>query len=75
MNLGPQRPVLESLIQLGRTLGVQVVAQVVESHAQMDALCRMGCELVQGQFPSSALEQSEAFKPARFGYRALAPGA
>ena len=38
----------ESLIQLGRTLGVQVVAQGIETPEQLDALCRMGCELGQG---------------------------
>ena len=39
---------LESLIHLGRTLGVQVVAQGIESADQLRALGRMGCEFGQG---------------------------
>ena len=45
---GRQQAVLESLIHLGHTLGMQVVAQGIETAAQLDALCRMGCELGQG---------------------------
>ncbi len=47
-NGGRQSAVLEALIQLGRSLGVQVVAQGVEMPDQLDALREMGCDLVQG---------------------------
>ena len=37
--------VLESLVRLGHTLGIQVVAQGIETPEQLTALCRMGCDL------------------------------
>jgi diguanylate cyclase (GGDEF)-like protein/PAS domain S-box-containing protein len=53
---GRQVAVLESLIHLGRKLGVQVVALGIETPEQLDALRRMGCELGQGRFLSPALD-------------------
>jgi Amt family ammonium transporter len=57
---GRQQAVLESLIHLGRKLGMQVVAQGIETAAQMEALCRMGCELGQGPLLSYALDPAQA---------------
>jgi Amt family ammonium transporter len=59
---GRQQAVLESLIHLGHTLGMQVVAQGIETAAQLDALCRMSCELGQGPLLSYALEPDRATK-------------
>ena len=59
---GRQQAVLESLIHLGHTLGMQVVAQGIETSAQLDALCRMGCELGQGPLLAYALEPDRATK-------------
>ncbi len=59
---GRQQAVLESLIHLGHTLGMQVVAQGIETAAQLDALCRMGCELGQGPLLAYALEPDRATK-------------
>ena len=57
-----QVAVLESLIQLGRKLGVQVVAQGIETLEQLETLAAMGCELGQGPLLSPALETLEAGK-------------
>ena len=64
---GRQVAVLESLIQLGLKLGVQVVAQGIESAEQAQALARMGCVLGQGPLLSPALEALEALKLAERG--------
>jgi Amt family ammonium transporter len=64
---GRQVAVLEALIQLGRKLGVQVVAQGIETVEQVEALARMGCELGQGPLLSPALESAEAQKLAERG--------
>jgi diguanylate cyclase (GGDEF)-like protein/PAS domain S-box-containing protein len=64
---GRQVAVLESLIQLGLKLGVQVVAQGIETAEQVEALLRMGCELGQGPLLSPALEATEAKKLAERG--------
>ncbi len=72
---GRQVAVLESLIQLGLKLGVQVVAQGIESPEQLDALIRMGCELGQGPLLSPALQPSQAQKLAEQGCWKLPPQA
>jgi EAL domain-containing protein (putative c-di-GMP-specific phosphodiesterase class I) len=64
---GRQVAVLESLIQLGHKLGVQVVAQGIETVEQVEALARMGCELGQGPLLSPALEPAAAQKLAEQG--------
>lgn len=60
VSVGRQQAVLESLIHLGHTLGMQVVAQGIETAAQLDGLCRMGCELGQGPLLSYALDPARA---------------
>jgi Amt family ammonium transporter len=64
---GRQVAVLESLIQLGLKLGVQVVAQGIETVQQANALLRMGCELGQGPLLSPPLEPAAAQKLAERG--------
>jgi EAL domain-containing protein (putative c-di-GMP-specific phosphodiesterase class I) len=73
--IGRQVAVLESLIQLGLKLGVQVVAQGIESREQLDALIRLGCELGQGPLLSPALQPSLAQKLAEQGCWKLPPPA
>lgn len=63
-----QLAVLESLIRLGRTLDIQVVAQGIETSAQLDVLRGMGCELGQGFFFSHALEPARAFQLVELGF-------
>jgi diguanylate cyclase (GGDEF)-like protein len=72
---GRQQAMLESLLRLGRTLGVLVVAQGIETPEQLRALGRMGCELGQGPLLSPALETGQALKLAEMGYLTTAPGA
>jgi diguanylate cyclase (GGDEF)-like protein/PAS domain S-box-containing protein len=72
---GRQVAVLEPLIQLGLRLGVQVVAQGIESREQLDALLRLGCELGQGSLLSPALQPSLAQKLAEQGCWKLPPQA
>jgi diguanylate cyclase (GGDEF)-like protein/PAS domain S-box-containing protein len=72
---GREAVVLESLIHLGHTLGMQVVAQGIETHEQLDALNRMGCELGQGHLFSYAMEPAKATALAGAGRWALAQGA
>ena len=72
---GRQGAVLESLIQLGLRLGLQVVAQGIESREQLDALLRLGCELGQGSLLSPALQPSLAQKLAEQGCWKLPPQA
>jgi EAL domain-containing protein (putative c-di-GMP-specific phosphodiesterase class I) len=72
---GRQLAVLESVIHLGHTLGMQVVAQGIETVAQLDALCRLGCELGQGHLLSHAVDPVRAKKLAEFGHWGVTPGA
>lgn len=71
---GRQCAVVESLIHLGRSMGVQVVAQGIETQEQMDALKHLGCELGQGNLLSCALEASNAKKLAGTGSQTLPQG-
>ncbi len=72
---GRQLAVLESLIQLGLKLGVQVVAQGIESPEQLAALIRLGCELGQGPLLSPVLQPLQAQKLAEQGCWKLPPQA
>jgi diguanylate cyclase (GGDEF)-like protein/PAS domain S-box-containing protein len=67
--------VLESVIHLGHTLGMKVVAQGIETQEQLDAVSRMRCELGQGHLFSYALEPARATLLAGLGHWALAQGA
>jgi diguanylate cyclase (GGDEF)-like protein/PAS domain S-box-containing protein len=67
--------VLQSLIHLGKAMGMQVVAQGIETPEQLEALSRLGCELGQGHLFSHALEPARATILAGLGRWALAPGA
>jgi len=62
-----QRAVLQSLIQLGRGLGVQMVAQGIENAEQLKLLRGLGCELGQGTLLGIALEQARAQELAAVG--------
>ncbi|ARJ65687.1 diguanylate phosphodiesterase [Magnetospirillum sp. ME-1] len=42
------RAIVESSIQLGHRLGLKVVAEGIETEEQMDMVCRLGCDEVQG---------------------------
>jgi Amt family ammonium transporter len=59
---GRELALVESVIHLGHTLGVQVVAQGIETPEQLDAICRLGCELGQGHLLSYAVDPMQAGK-------------
>lgn len=72
---GRQQAVLESLLKLGRTLGVQVVAQGIETNEQLRALMRLGCDLGQGRLLSANLDAVQALQLAETGQLPVTPGA
>jgi Amt family ammonium transporter len=72
---GRQQAVLELLIHLGHTLGMQVIAQGIENAAQLDALRRMGCEMGQGHLLSYALDPAQAAKLIGLGHWSVPSGA
>ena len=50
---------VKSFLDMGRGLGVSIVAEGVETQAQLDILRGMGCEIVQGYFYSPARPYAE----------------
>ena len=50
------RRIVETILALGKNLGVEVIAEGVESAAQAHALQRMGCLLAQGHLFSEAVD-------------------
>jgi EAL domain-containing protein (putative c-di-GMP-specific phosphodiesterase class I) len=70
---GRQQAALESLIRLGYTLGVDVVAQGIEAPEQLAKLVRMGCALGQGPLLSPALDPAQALELAETGYWTILP--
>jgi EAL domain-containing protein (putative c-di-GMP-specific phosphodiesterase class I) len=67
-----QQAVLESLIHLGIVLNMEVIAQGIETEAQLDELQRIGCTLGQGPLLSQALEPGRALELAERGTWTLA---
>jgi diguanylate cyclase (GGDEF)-like protein/PAS domain S-box-containing protein len=59
---GSQTALLEALIHLGKSVGVKLLAQAVETQEQMSALRRLGCELGQGPLLSDTIEPEKAFE-------------
>ena len=72
---GRQQAVVESLIRLGYSLGVEVVAQGIETKEQLTRLVRMGCALGQGSLLSPALDPAQALELAETGNWVIAPRA
>ena len=72
---GRQQAVLEALLRLGRTLGVQVVAQGIDTNEQLRALMRLGCDLGQGRLLSPSLDGLQALQLAENGQLPVVPGA
>jgi len=75
VSAGRQTVVLESLVRLGNTLGLQIVAQGIQTQEQLTALAHMGCALGQGPLFSAALDPDDALDLAEAGYWALPKGA
>lgn len=43
-----KQTLIRSIVELGRTLEIEVIAECVETVAERDALSKLGCELLQG---------------------------
>lgn len=65
---GRQQAVLEALVQIGRMLGISVVAQGIETHEQLQNLAHLGCTLGQGPLLARALSVDEATRLADEGF-------
>jgi len=50
---------VESILRIARALNKKVVAEGVETHAQLDILRRLGCDIIQGYLVSRPLPESE----------------
>jgi EAL domain-containing protein (putative c-di-GMP-specific phosphodiesterase class I) len=65
---GETEVVMRAIVELGRQLGLRVVAEGVETEAEMDRLRALGCELAQGYYfaaPQSADRIAQAVRGAR----------
>jgi EAL domain-containing protein (putative c-di-GMP-specific phosphodiesterase class I) len=54
------RVLTESIIYLGRRLGLDVVAEGVENQAQMDCLATLNCYRIQGYYYSKPINEEDA---------------
>ena len=73
VNGGHVLALVESLIHLGKSAGVQVLAQAIDSQEQLSVLRRVGCELGQGPLFGSAMESARALELALEQHRTLPP--
>ncbi len=72
---GSQLALLESIIRLGKAVGVPLVAQGIETQDQLTALRRLGCDMGQGPLYSPAINATGALELAAERQRAIPPGA
>ena len=56
------RRIVETILALGKNLGVEVIAEGVETVAQAQALQRLGCVMVQGHLFSEAVDAKTALE-------------
>ncbi len=68
---GRQLALVESIIHVGKSVGVQVVAQGIETQEQLNVLRRLGCELGQGYLLSHAIEPARALQLAARACQAI----
>ena len=52
-------PIVQTILDLGHNLHLEVVAEGVETSMQRDTLCRMGCRLFQGYFMGTPMTVQE----------------
>ena len=57
--------VLGAVVEMGRSLGLEVLAEGVEDATQHEALRRRGCDLAQGYFYSRPLPPERLVEVAR----------
>jgi diguanylate cyclase (GGDEF)-like protein/PAS domain S-box-containing protein len=63
----------EGIVQIARTLRLEVVAEGIESEVQKDLLTAMGCHYGQGYLLAMPMQPDEAEELARVGFPAAAP--
>ncbi len=69
------RELVESILHIARALSKTVIAEGVETHAQLDVLRRLGCDTMQGYLLSRPLPESElttlmaAHNPSEWAYQ------
>jgi EAL domain-containing protein (putative c-di-GMP-specific phosphodiesterase class I) len=56
------RNVVQSIISLGKSLGIEVVAEGVETEADLRILKRLGCGIMQGHYFAKPMPQHEAIE-------------
>jgi predicted signal transduction protein with EAL and GGDEF domain len=56
-NSGDSRAIVQMIMSLGRSLGMEMVAEGVETAKQADLLKSLGCEFAQGYFFSKPIDQ------------------
>ena len=56
---GHDRTIMESVIKLGKSLGLQVVQEGVETKEMFDACVAMGCDVIQGFYYAKAISVEE----------------
>jgi EAL domain-containing protein (putative c-di-GMP-specific phosphodiesterase class I) len=69
---GRQLAMVETLIRLGNSLSLQIVAQGIETSDQLALLARMGCAMGQGPLFSPLLDPAQAHDLAEKGSWAIA---
>ena len=57
--VGPARAIVQSVIELGRALGMDVIAEGVESEAEAVMMRALGCHSMQGYFFSRAVPRAD----------------
>ncbi|MGZ4609847.1 MAG: EAL domain-containing protein, partial [Actinomycetes bacterium] len=56
----PESPMAQAIVEIGRTLRLQTVAEGVESPAQLERLRSLGCHVAQGFLFAEPLPPEEA---------------
>jgi EAL domain-containing protein (putative c-di-GMP-specific phosphodiesterase class I) len=57
---GDRSPIVNAIITLAHSLGMDVIAEGVETREQLDSLAALGCESIQGYYFSRPLPATEA---------------
>jgi Amt family ammonium transporter len=70
---GRQLALVESLIHVSKSVGVQLLAQGIETHEQLRVWQELGCEMGQGYLLAHALEPARAHSLAARSVRAVTP--
>jgi diguanylate cyclase (GGDEF)-like protein/PAS domain S-box-containing protein len=67
-----RKALVEGIVQMARTLGLEIIAEGIESEVQRDLLISMGCQFGQGYLLAMPVEAGQAEAMARIG-RGLVP--